>query len=299
MLHPDLRAYFRFAGKSRLEKSINSLLGLLEGIAIDRKVTPGEVSMLAMWLADHQDVAHCHPYNELTAAVAVAVQDGMLDPEERADITWLCERMRKAEFFDVVTADLQRLHALVGGIAADGQISVEEMRGLSDWLAEHDHMKTRWPYDEISALTTKVLSDGRIEPLEHKLLMEFFTEFLSVLDERTIVRPIVVEESGKPITALCAVAPTIVFPGATFCFTGASAKYKRSEFEQIVRDLGGVPVSGVSVKLHYLVIGAEGNPCWAYACYGRKVEKAVELRRKGVKVVLVHENDFQDAILDA
>ncbi len=299
MLHPDLHAYFRFTGKSRLEKSINSLLGLLEGIAIDGKVTPGEVSMLRIWLADHQDVARRHPYSELTAAVARAVQDGMLDSEERADITWLCERMRTTEFFDMVTADLQRLHALVGGIAADGQISAVEMRGLSKWLGDHEHLKTCWPYDEIEALTTKALSDGKIDPGEHKLLMDFFTEFLSVLDERTIVRPIVVEEAGKPITALCAVAPTIVFPGATFCFTGASARYKRSEFEQIVKDLGGEPVSGVSAKLHYLVIGADGNPCWAYACYGRKVEKAVELRRKGVKVVLVHENDFQDAVLDA
>lgn len=299
MLHPDLHSYFRFTGKSRLEKSINSLLGLLEGIAIDGKVTSGEVSMLRMWLMDHQDVAHHHPYNELTAVVAAAVQDGVLDPEERADITWLCERMRRTEFFDMVTADLQRLHALVGGIAADGQISMEEMRGLSDWLAEHEHLKTCWPYDEIGALTTKVLGDGRIDPGEHKLLMDFFTEFLAVLDERTIVRPIVVAETGKPITALCAMEPTIVFSGATFCFTGASAKYKRSQFEQIVRGLGGDPLPGVSAKLQYLVIGAEGNPCWAYACYGRKVEKAVELRRKGVKVVLVHENDFHDAVLDA
>lgn len=129
--------------------------------------------------------------------------------------------------------------------------------------------------------------------------MDFFTEFLAVLDERTVVRPIVVEESGKPITAPCAMAPNIVFSGATFCFTGASAKYKRSDFEQIVKDLGWEPLAGVSAKLHYLVIGAEGNPCWAYACYGRKVEKAVELRKKGVKVVLVHENDFHDAVLDA
>ncbi len=55
----------------------------------------------------------------------------------------------------------------------------------------------------------------------------------------------------------------------------------------------------MTAKLNYLVIGAEGNPCWAFACYGRKVEKAVELRKKGIRVVLVHENDFHDAVLDA
>jgi NAD-dependent DNA ligase len=110
---------------------------------------------------------------------------------------------------------------------------------------------------------------------------------------------LLVEEAGKPISALCAVAPNVSFTGATFCFTGASAKYKRAQFEQIVRELGGEALPGVSAKLNYLVIGAEGNPCWSYACYGRKVEKAVELRKKGIRLVLLHENDFHDAVLDA
>lgn len=298
-MHPDLQSYFKFTGKSRLDKSVNSLLGLLEGIAVDGQITPGEVAVLRMWLADHADVAHKHPFDELTAAVAAAVRDGMLEEDERQDLTWLCEKLRSTEFYDMVTADLQRLHAMVGGIAADGEISVDEMRGLSEWLAEHEHLKTCWPYDEIEALTTKVLADRRIDGTEHRLLMEFFTEFLALLDERTLVRPILVEEAGKPISALCAVAPSVSFSGTTFCFTGASAKYKRAQFEQIVRDLGGEALPGVSAKLNYLVIGAEGNPCWSYACYGRKVEKAVELRKKGARLVLLHENDFHDAVLDA
>ena len=93
-MHPDNRPYFRFTGKGRLEKSINSLLGLLEGIAIDGKVTPGEVSMLRIWLEDHLDVVQRHPFNELVPAVAAAVADGVLDDEERQDLLWLCERLR-------------------------------------------------------------------------------------------------------------------------------------------------------------------------------------------------------------
>lgn len=297
-MHPDNRPYFRFTGKGRLEKSINSLLGLLEGIAIDGKVTPGEVSMLRMWLEDHQDVAQRHPFNELVPAVSAAVDDGVLDDDERQDLLWLCDRLRSTEFFDMVTADMQRLHALVGGIAADGEITVEEMRGLSDWLAEHEHLKTCWPYDEIETLTIKVLGDGRIDDAEQKMLLGFFTEFLAVLDERTIVSPVALGPE-QTLGALCAVAPDVTFNGSAFCFTGASAKYKRVEFEALVSALGGQPHGNVTAKLNYLVIGAEGNPCWAFACYGRKVEKAVELRKKGARVVIVHENDFHDAVLDA
>jgi NAD-dependent DNA ligase len=297
-MHPDNRPYFRFSGRGRLEKSINSLLGLLEGIAIDGVVTQGEVSMLRIWLEDHQDVAQRHPFNELVPAVAAAVADGVLDDEERQDLLWLCERLRSTEFFDMVTADMQRLHALVGGIAADGEITVEEMRGLSDWLAEHEHLKTCWPYDEIETLSFKVLGDGRIDADEQKMLLAFFTEFLAVLDERTIVDPVAFGPE-KTLGALCAVAPEVTFNGSAFCFTGASAKYKRVEFEALVSALGGQPQGSVTAKLNYLVIGAQGNPCWAFACYGRKVEKAIELRKKGVRVVIVHESDFHDAVMDA
>lgn len=295
----DIRSYFHFTGKGRLEKSINSLLGLLEGIAIDGKVTSGEIAMLRIWLADHQGVAGRHPFTELVPALISAVSDGVLDTEEREDLVWLCQRLKSAEFHDMVTADLQRLHALVGGIASDGSISTEEMRGLSDWLTEHEHLKTCWPYDEIETLTTKVLRDGLIDDAEHRMLLDFFNEFLAVLDERTIVRPLAFDGPEQSVGALCAVAPVLSFQERKFCFTGASSKYKRADFESVVRRLGGEALPNVTAKLDYLVIGAEGNPCWAFACYGRKVEKAVALRRKGTRVVILHENDFHDAVLDS
>lgn len=295
-MQEQARTCFRFSGRRRLEKSINSLLGLLEGIAIDGLINSSELAILRMWLEDHQEVAHKHPFNELVPALANALQDGHLDDNERADLTWLCEKLRSSEFTDMVTADLQRLHALVGGIAADGVVTAEEMRGLTRWLGDHEHLKTCWPYDEVETLTVKVLADGRIDEAEHRLLMEFFTEFLAVLDERTIVRPMAHVGAGATLGALCAVDPEIRFSGASFCFSGASKKLERKDFEALVESRGGRTLSAVSGKLDFLVLGAEGNPCWAYACYGRKVEQAVELRKKGKRIVILHERDFHDAI---
>jgi NAD-dependent DNA ligase len=73
----------------------------------------------------------------------------------------------------------------------------------------------------------------------------------------------------------------------------------RTQFNELVTQLGGQPSEGVTKKTDYLIIGAEGNPAWAFACYGRKVEKAVTLRKEGVRILLVHENDFHDAVADA
>lgn len=292
----DHDAYRKFTGKAEFEKAVNSLLGLIDGIAIDSKINDKEIGFLEVWLDDHRTNSGRHPFNELFPVVERAVADGVLTEDEKADISWLCNRLMSAEYFNAATADMQKLHALVAGIAADGEISIEELKGLSAWLSNHEHLKRCWPYDEIESLVTSVLVDKKIDPEEHKVLMRFFSEFVSILDSTTIVSPAFLE--GTNIVGLCAVCPDIAFSDAVFCLTGQSYKYTRSEFEGLIASLGGKTASGVSKKVNYLVVGSDGNPCWAYACYGRKVEKAVELRRAGHSIVIVHENDFHDAVSD-
>lgn len=295
-MHTDQREYSKFTGRSRLEKSINSLLGIIEGISVDSIINGEEIKFLNLWLEEHQELQDRHPYSELLPVIERAISDGELTTEEKEDILWLCEKLRSTEFFDRATADIQRLHAMLGGIASDGTITEAELKGLSDWLSDHEHLKTSWPYEEVGSLITSVLSDKKIDIVEQKTLKEFFAEFVSILDNRTIVSPNL-SVNGN-VGGLCAVCPEIIFSGKKFCFTGTSFKYTRSEFTQLVKQLGGEFVNTVSAKLDYLIIGADGNPCWAYACYGRKVEKAVDFRKTGSHLLLVHENDFHDAVAD-
>ena len=296
-MHKDHHSYYGFTGRSRLDKAINTLVGIIEGIAADSVINNQEIDFLNMWLGEHRQYQDKHPFNELIPVLDRALSDGVLTDEENQDILWLCKKIQSTEFYDATTSDIQRLHAILGGIMADGVISKTELQGLSDWISEHEHLKTCWPYDEVDSLITSVLSDGIIDDDEHKQLLEFFSEFTALLDDRTITSPRITTETT--IVGLCSVCPEIEFSGSTFCFTGASYKYPRSRFSELVNSLGGSVASAVSSKVNYLIIGAEGNPCWAYACYGRKVEKAVELRKKGSNLLLVHENDFHDAVADA
>ena len=290
----DYRPYYRFTGRARLEKALNALIGLIEGIAIDGVINDREVAYVGAWLNDHRELQYSHPFTELMPVVKAAIADGILTEDERQNILWLCERLKSAEFFDVATADMQRLHGLMGGIAADGEIKESELRGLADWLYEHEHLKTCWPYEEVESVITSVLRDKTILASSHDLLLNFFSEFTAVDENRAR------ESSHKALStpAVCAVCPDVTFEGKVFAFTGSSAKYSRDEFREIVEQLGGTFATSVSKKLDYLIIGADGNPCWAYSCYGRKVEMAVALRKAGARILLVHENDFQDALAD-
>ncbi|MDD3364133.1 MAG: BRCT domain-containing protein [Syntrophomonas sp.] len=85
-------------------------------------------------------------------------------------------------------------------------------------------------------------------------------------------------------------------PGNLFCFTGVSSKAKRSDIKAIVESKGGIFKNTVVKDTTYLIVGNGGNPCWVFSCYCRKVEQAVNLRKAGHGILIVHEKDFWDEI---
>lgn len=296
-MHIDHSPYFGYTPRSRLDKEVKSLVGIIEGITIDQKLNEKELTFLTEWIQENQELRDRHPFNELLPVVHAAFQDLVVTDEEKSDLIWLCDKLTKTtDFYDQVTSDIQRLHGVLGGIIADGKITESELLGLTEWLTQHEHLKTRWPYDEIDSAITGVMADGIIDEAEHKMLTSLFADFISIFDDKTISSPPIIINNS--IKGLCAVCPEIHFEGSTFCFTGASSKFKRHEFEKLVVNLGGKSAKNVSRSVDYLIIGADGNPCWAYSCYGRKVEAAVNLRKEGHSLVLVHENDFHDAVAD-
>lgn len=282
--------------KATLSKSINTLIGMIEGIAVDSAINSTEVDFLNMWLDEHKEVLGRHPFNEIAPVLQQAANDQLLTVDQKDDLMWLCEKLTSTEFFDEVTAGIQRLHALIGAIASDGIVTEDEVRGLRTWLNDHDYLKTVWPYDEIDSLITHVLADQQVSADEQKLLQRYFMEFTALLDDRTITNP--PEQKGLSVAGLCASCPDIEFGGKVFTLTGESSKYKRAELVAVIENLGAAFSANVTKKTNYLIIGAEGNPSWSYACYGRKVEKAIELRKQGLPLVIAHENDLHDAIAE-
>jgi hypothetical protein len=292
--HPDREEYWRFTGPLRLEKAVRTLEGILTGIVSDGDVTRAELDAVGGWLDEHRYLERRHPFNEIVPALSAALADGRLDTEEIADLTWLCQRLDPERgYFDQITNDMQRLHGMLGGIVADGHVSDEEVDALGKWMADHEHLRTCWPYDELESLLLEVRRDKVIDDRERKLLLAFFGEFSTIRGNRSLGMPL--NEVNVPITGLCAVCPEVVVRGRVFCFTGASKKVTRKDFQRIVEEREGTFHPRVTKDIHYLVIGGDGNPCWAYACYGRKVEQAIGLRKAGSQLLLVHEADFWDA----
>ncbi len=195
--------YFR---DRRAERQVSELLGLCKGMICDGEVSDGEALALRRWLAGNPDAQIGYPGQVLAERLVRIFADGVIDDEERADLSTLLQ--------DLVGEDERH----------------EEPLNLS----------TRLPIDE-------------------------------------------------PV-------PTILFDGQTYVFTGAMLYGSRRECEQHVLDRGGRVADSVTKKTNYLVIGPIASRAWLESTHGRKILRAVELRRDGVPIKVIAEETWITAI---
>lgn len=294
----ELSQYQAYNVRRDMEKSLSTLKGILEGISCDSIISADEVVQLRSWVTLQEALHHLEPLKSILATISSALDDGILSEEEYADISWACRQaLEKTDRYDPSTIAMQVLHGIMHGILADGEISDDEIGYIQNWLYDFDFLKGSYPYDELDSLIIDILKDGVITSNERDILKLFFSDFV-LSDTQGAIRPeeVAVLRDRYSLVGICSTCPEIIFDDHVFCFTGISSRCKRKDIASKVEALGGKYIDRVSNKTDYLIIGNGGNPCFAYSCYGRKVEEAVGIRKAGGKIVLVHENDFWDEI---
>lgn len=295
MSNLDDHTYTRFCTPQNLHKSLNTLKGILNGINIDGQISGAEVSELRNWCNENISHQDKHPYNELIPIIDSALEDNILDQDEFHDIQWFLDKATSENtYYDYITSELQVLQGMMHGILADGHVSDDEIKMISQWVDDHEELQGTYPYDELNSLLLEILSDKKVTEHERQILHAFFNEFCN-LSVSSQIKHI---QDTPMISGYCAVTPEITFEEKLFCFTGMSVRAKRSELVDVVESLGGMFSKTPNRKLNYLIYGAAGNQCWAFSCHGRKVEQVVKMRKEGLPVVIVHENDFWDACED-
>lgn len=285
-------------GKANFEKSLNSLIGILLGIQADGHVNETEAEELQNWCLLQQDHAHRYPFKEIIPLIKSSFANRELTQEEIEDISCLCKNyLNKNPYYDVVTSDIQVLHGILHGILSDNKIKYNELKQLKNWLDDHSHLETTYPYDEIYALLHTIMQDKVLKRNKEKILKAFFSDFIDTKVSYNLnIGEIKQLKKDMNISGICALAPNICIPHNMFCFTGESSRMKRSEISELITNRGGIFNNNINKQTNYLIVGSGGNQCWAFSCYGRKVEKALVFRKEGIPVVIVHEIDFWNAI---
>jgi len=169
---------------------------------------------------------------------------------------------------------LIELKSILSEIVADGVLSDEETLALQGWLDENASLKGNFPFDKIFEIVSKALADGILENEERESMLCLF------------------EQITDPVSKACACGD-IDINGKTFCLTGEFDFGERSEVQAVLVKRGGIPVSGVTRKTDYVIVGNKGSDAWCAGNYGTKVMKALELQSKGFPIKIVRETDLQ------
>lgn len=130
----------------------------------------------------------------------------------------------------------------------------------------------------------QILADGVVDADEARDLMSTLAAFAGGDFEEG-------ELTKSTSLPLCNPAPRMKFYGAPICFTGTFEFGGRKECEEAARALGAEP-GGLTAKTHYLVIGVYATESWAQSSFGRKIEKAVEMRAAGKPISIIGEKHW-------
>lgn len=296
----EVYEYRMYTGKSEREKALHTLNGLLDGIIADQTIKPEEISELVNWCSLQKCYEKYPPFNEILPVITQACEDHIITSEELEDIIWVVRQAADTNlYYNTVTTALQDLHGILHGLLCDNIVNEAEVAYLQKWIECNSFLQGMYPYDELESILTQVMQDRIISQEEQDTLKVFFSEFIDTTTSMNINQNDITDLKTKyNIKGICAACPNIIIPDHLFCFTGVSSRSKRADVAEKIEELGGLYKDTITKKTDYLIIGNNGNPCWAYSCYGRKVEEAMNIRKAGGNIILVHENDFWDAVED-
>jgi hypothetical protein len=190
--------------------------------------------------------------------------------------------------------DVNEMLGVIRGIVCDGVVSEGEIFAFRNWLSEHPNAIVGWPGNVLAERIARTLEDGVVSASERVDLYELFCDTTGEGDIREQV-----PGSFSARLPFDDPAPAIVFPSNMFCFTGAFIYGDRSYCEKSTVLRGGECHRDVVQKPMTLVVGGHGNDAWIQSSFGRKIEKAMQYKQRGVPIAVVCEEHWTEAVMNA
>lgn len=181
----------------------------------------------------------------------------------------------------LIERDITQLTGICEFCLQDGYISQDEAQGILTWLNNHHLCLDTWPASVLYDRLRLMLTDGALDREEQGELLVLISK---------IARPPSSDGTFIPSSLpLDDPFPGIIFEDHSFCFTGVFDYGSRATCHAATTERGGIPLKGVSKKLHYLVIGNIGSEVWKQTSFGLKISKAVDYRDSGMPLAIVSE----------
>lgn len=183
--------------------------------------------------------------------------------------------------------DNEHLLGLAHGLIADGKLVDEEIRCLVEWMNKHEQPVRTWPASVVHDRLARALEDGVIDEEERKDLFDLLRSMVGPDFPGAI--------ASTELPAVAAPGP-IFHSGFSFCVTGRFAFGPRRIVEKEIEGRGGFVHGAVTLGTDYLLIGSVGSRDWKHTSYGNKIEKAVQYRDRGSKILIIGEDRWVEAL---
>ena len=198
-------------------------------------------------------------------------------------------RLFRANFANNIAKAIDQLSGICAGILADGVINDSEAQFFADWVRKFAPLEPVWPFTDILSRVELIFADGRCDDEERAELQGIMEALCGHTQD---AKP---EETYSTTLPLDDPLPApLLFPKQQFVVTGRFAYGTRRKVFEAIESLGGVPTdSAPTLATRYLVIGAFASHDWYNTNYGRKIERAVELRNSGSGVAIISEEHWK------
>lgn len=189
----------------------------------------------------------------------------------------------------LVDRQIDELIGVCKGVLADGMLFKEEADFLLCWLEMNRQVADKWPANILYGRLLSAVEDGIIDPDEEKDLIETLMDITGgVVDPSTHQ----LQSSQLPLDDP---PPPVMFSGKLFCATGRFVSGTRGSIVALINQSGGSYKNTVVKKTDYLVIGELSSRDWIHSSFGRKIEKALDMRKAGGKVKILSERHMLDS----
>lgn len=274
-----------FSFERQKEKAMHGLQGILAGVVADQRLNEKELLFLDAWLQsqealrDHEDVV------TILSRVGEVLEDGKITSDELLSMQRSIEEIVAANNEDPVEG-LGRADELVGfltGVASDGILNDQEVEALSAWLNGNESIRDKWPASVIVNRLNNILEDGIITEEEREDLM---TTVHQITGTETTAEDVSYEASTEVWEDT---VEEVQLSGSVFCLSGEFVSGDRNTVDTTLRLRGAQTSPNVNKDVNYLVIGTLASRDWLYTSHGRKIEKALLLKRKDVPISIITE----------
>ena len=185
-------------------------------------------------------------------------------------------QMFKANLAHNVSKAIDQLSGICAGILADGVVSEQEAQFFANWVRKFGPLTHAWPLTDILARVERIFADGVCDDEEREELTVVMKALCGYSENDAFA------ETYSTILPLDLPLPDpVVFADRIFTITGKFAFGTRRKVMEAIESRGGKPSDTAPTgESNYLVIGIFASRDWANTNYGRKIERAVELRKK-------------------